>query len=436
MSKKDIVPLHIEWTPGWVRALNITTGEQAEAVTLKKLGQITVGQQSAIVGVGRKVVFLKSVRLPKALPEDLRKIIAVQLGQFFPLPPAQLSFDFIQTSNATAEGFLTVVAAMKAEDLKLLLSELKDVGLTATRILPSALSAQVVAAKNGLVDALVVETNQNDLSLDVVQGSFLRFSRVTLLSSDHVIEAKRTMAAAGAAELPVLVSGSADIPGAVFTLDNSLKLLHDAPAFHFELAENRQIKERQRIAGRTRMAALFVAAALLLLVGIFMERQQAYTEVAQAQALTKKVVAPLKSREQSASDEAANLIGVQDDLSQAFEPGQHLSDISALVTDSLPKNAWLTGITLERDKPLQVHGTAMQASDVAEFVDSLGASSRLKNVKLLFANSASVGTVPVVQFDVTADCVGNLPMPAPSKQSAGGFTGTVTTASSNEGNGG
>jgi hypothetical protein len=419
MSKKDVVPLHIEWTPGWVRALNLTTGEQAEAVTLKKLGQITIGQKEALIGIGRRIVFLKAVRLPKALPEDLRRIIGVQLGQFFPLPPAQLSFDFIQTTNSTQEGLLTVIAAMKAEDLKLLQTELKDVGLTARRILPIALAAPVIAAKNGMVDALVVEAMHGDLALDVVQGSFLRFSRVTPLAADQRVEAQRTLAAANVGPVPTIISGAADLPDSTFTLDNSLKVLHEAAPFNFELAESRMLHERQRVASRMRLAVLLVVAAAAFCIGIGMQRQAAVQAAVQNQASTAKLLAPFKVEDSEESNTAATLVAVQDNLDQAFGPGQHLSDISAFVTDSLPKGAWLTGITLERDKPLQIHGTAMVAGDVSQFVDTLGASNRLRNVKLIFANSASIGTTPVVQFNVTADCVGNLPMPVPSKTALG-----------------
>jgi len=74
---------------------------------------------------------------------------------------------------------------------------------------------------------------------------------------------------------------------------------------------------------------------------------------------------------------------------------------------------------------VEVRGTAMTSGEVASFVDTLGSSPRFANVKLIFANSALIGTAQVIQFNVTADCVGNLPMPAPEKD-----TGNVRTASS------
>jgi len=417
MSKKDAVPLHIEWTPGWVRAVNIATGDHAEAVTLKKLGQITIGQKEAIVGVGRKIVFLKAVRLPKALPDDLRRIIAVQLGQFFPLAADQLSFDFIQTSNQNQDGFLTIIGAIRADDLRLLQSELKEVGLTARRVLPISLAASVIAAKSGNVDALIIEEDRGDIALDVVVGSFLRFSRLTPAGSDLEIESKRTLAAANAGELPVVRAGNSS--------GSTLHLLHEAPTFDFELAESRVLHEKQRIGARTRVAALLTLIALGLVAYLLLQRQQEITQVQSAESAQIKSEARLKTMESDRSTTASHLDLLQTDLHRAFTPAQQLSDVSAYVSDSLPSGSWLTGLTVERAKQLQVRGTAMSADQVATFVDTLGSSPRFANVKLIFANSALIGTNQVIQFNVSADCVGNLSMPAPAKD-----TGNVQTASS------
>ena len=143
-----------------------------------------------------------------------------------------------------------------------------------------------------------------------------------------------------------------------------------------------------------------------------------YTQLVQAQ----------QAKESDASSTESQLSELQSDLGHAFDPGQQLSDISAYTSDCLPPGAWLTGLTVERAKQLQVRGTATSSDKVAAFVDRLGSSKRFANVKLVFANSALVGTTPVIQFNVTADPVGNLPMPTPSKDD-----GRVETASSSSG---
>jgi len=423
MSKKDAVPLHIEWTPGWVRAVNIATGDRADAVTLKKLGQITVGQKEALIGIGRKIVFVKAVRLPKALPDDLRRIIGIQLGQYFPLAADQLSFDFIQTNNQTQDGFLTIVGAIRADDLRLLHSELKEVGLTARRVLPIALVSSVVAAKSNNVDALIIEVDRGDIALDVVLGSFLRVSRLTPAGSDLGIESKRTLAAAGAGDIPAIHAGNAG--------DGTLHLLHEAPPFDFELAESRIIHVKQRIAARTRLAVLIAVIALGIAGFALNQSQQEHSLAQAAVAARTKTLTVLNSKESDQMTAAEQLKDLQSDLGQAFEPGQHLSDISAFVSDSLPSGAWLTGLTVERAKQVQVRGTAMSASQVATFVDTLGSSPRFADVKLIFANSALIGTTQVIQFNVSADCVGNLPMPTAAKDKAYEQTASSSSADDN-----
>jgi len=433
MTKKDAVPLHIEWTPGWVRAVNIATGDRAEAVTLKKLGQITVGQKEALVGIGRKIVFLKAVRLPKALPDDLRRIIGVQLGQFFPLSSDQLSFDFIQTSNQNQDGFLTIVAAIRADDLRLLFSELKEVGLTARRVLPIALASSVIAAKSGNTDALIIEVDRGDIALDVVQGGVLRFSRLTPAGSDLATESKRTLAAANAGDIKSVRIGEAG--EGLTAADTTLTLLHEAPAFDFELAEIRVLHAKQRVAARTRFALLVTIVALAFVAFFAAQRQQEMTEVAKAVRQSKADLAHWESIASDQSTTTTQLTTLQSDIVRAFKPGQHLSDIAAYVSDSLPGDAWLTGLSIERAKELQVRGTAMSAGQVASFVDALGSSPRFANVKLIFANSALVGTTPVIEFNVTADCVGNLSMPTVSKDNGNDQSSSSSSSENTEGGG-
>ena len=143
-------PLHIEWSPGLARAVDVATGKSANAESIPELGAILTGHRNAFVGIGRGSVFLKSVRLPKAAPEDLRRVLGIQIGQLFPLTPDQLSYDFIQTADHTADGYLTIVGAMRSQDMRALRAELKQAGLDAIRIVPVALGSQAVASAAGV----------------------------------------------------------------------------------------------------------------------------------------------------------------------------------------------------------------------------------------------------------------------------------------------
>jgi Tfp pilus assembly protein PilN len=432
VSKQTVAPLHVEWTPTLVRAMNVQTGESAKAVSLSELGAITRGQNQAIVGVGHNHVFLKALRLPKAAPDDLRSVLAIQLGQLFPVPPDQLSFDFIQTSNQNVEGYLTVVAAMRSELLRDLRAELKEVGLTPVRILPISLASGLVAARAGKQDALVAEGGAHGLALDVVEGGVTRFSRQASIGSEASVEAKRTLSAAKAGDLPTVSVGTVDIPGSIRAAEGALALLHEAPHFDFELMEERVQAAKRRIANRLRLASAFVVIALAIVVTILLQRTQASDVVTRSQGAWARSLVVMESDESADASEAANVVGIQQTLNRAFDSAQPISDISSVVDDKLPSGAWLTGISLERGKTIDVRGTAKAPEAVTEFVNALGSSPRLRGVTLVFANSSLVGETPVVQFDIGAFAIGNLPMPVPPKRSTTGSSTATTTSTNGE----
>ena len=420
MSKPPAPPLHLEWTPGWVRAADTATGRVAEADRLSALAPLLNGRRRVLVGVGRPRVFLKAVRLPRASREDLRRIVTVQLGNLFPVPPAQLAFDFFQTDDQAPDGWLTLVAAIRADDLREIRAALKAAGLSAARILPVALAAPAVAARAGAADALVAERGPSGLALDVVQNGVLRLSRVAPGDSDPEWEARRTLAAAGAGDPPVIAVGPAALPRAVAGGDTALSLLHEAPPFHFELAEERERAERRRADDRLRLAVLLLLAAVLLAALVWADRQDARAAVRRSQGTWTRQFLRYQARLDDGIARLGEAQAAEDALTRAFTPAQPLSDVCAVVAAALPPGAWLTGLTAERGKPLLVRGTAKTSGDVARFMATLGASPRFRDVRLVFANSGAIGKAPVIQFNVSAVCVGNLPMPAPERAPTGG----------------
>ncbi len=423
-------PVHVEWASSGVRAVNIVTHETAEANQLSGLGPITDGSGPMLIGIGRRDVFLKSVRLPKADAEDLRRILAVQLSQLFPIPPDLLSFDFFQTADQTAEGFLTVVAAMRAEDLRQLHTDLKQAGLAAARILPVSLAAPAVAASAGVTDALVLEAGPAGLALDLVRGGTLVFSRVVSAASDAECEAKRTLAAANVPALPLVSAAGAGPPDALPGFGTALSLLHTAPPFEFQLAEDRA-KERQKRAGdRMRLAALLMLSAFLLVALVWADREEAQAAAKKKQGTVVRQMSRLQSVQDAAAAQAQQVMAVQDILHRAFDPAQPLSDIISVVGDSLPARTWLTVLTAERGKPVQIRGMAASPTDVPRLVQTLGASSRFRDVRLVFANSVTVGKARLTEFEISAVSVGNLPLSAPDKESGPAQTGNPETEAS------
>jgi Tfp pilus assembly protein PilN len=398
---RPVPTLHIEWTPGRVRALDLATGKEASGVSLGDLGGILAGHREVLVGIGRGATFLKTVHLPKAASAELRTLLQVRLGQLFPLPADQLAFDFVQIETAGPEGYETLVIAMRAADLKQLQTELAQASLKASRVLPAALAAPLVA---GQKDALVLERSPLGLSLDVVHGGALRLSRSAAAEADADQEVRRTLAAAGIESLPL-----------VETTD-SLRRLADAPSLTFELSEDREKAARKRVQDRTRLGALLLASGVLLATLIWADRGDDILKVKKAEGSWARELSKRRSIRDLETKKAQAATGLQATLERAFVPGQPLSDAIAALSDALPQGVWLTGLSAERGKPLQVRGTARQTGEVARLVEALSANRRFRDVRLVFASEGKIKDTRVVQFNLTAFPVGNLPLPEPPKK--------------------
>ena len=433
-SRNAAPTLHLEWTPTSVRALDVNSGASSDAATISALGPILQGRGPVLVGIGRRAVFLKAVRLPKAAYEDVRRIVGVQLGQWFPLPPDQMAFDFLQTGDVNADGCLTVVAAVRSDDLKRLLADLASAGLTASRILPVALAAPTVAGSAGQADALVLEGGPGGLALDVVRAGALHSSRLVPPGSDAAAEARRTLAAAQAGALPVVTAGGAEFPDGLPGFGTALSLLHLAPPlFSFRLLEDRAGTLRKRSGDRTRLAALLLVSALLLTTLVWADRQQAAAVQKKKDGAVARQMTRLQSIKNAEADKAQKITDVQDVLHRAFSPAQPLSDVAAVVGDSLPRGAWLTGLGLERGKPIEIRGAARSSAAVPQLVHALGHSPRFRDVRLVFANGITVGKARATEFEISAVAVGNLPPSAPDKAQAPLSADTATSENTGAG---
>ncbi|MBB6053045.1 PilN domain-containing protein [Armatimonas rosea] len=410
MNGRQLPTLHLEWAPGNVLALDRSDNRTARGADISELGRFVRGHKEALVGVSRGSVFLKTIRLPKATPDELRRLVNLRLGQLFPLPASELAFDAYQTNDQNMEGWLTVVAAMRSQDLVQLRSELAQAGLKATRIFPVALAAPAVAKQS---DALVVDKLPNGLALDVVKDGVLRFSRLAPEDSPTGLEVQRTLMAAGVEDLDA-VRGR--------TLDE----LHRAPEFSFSLNEDRAKEEKHLIAGKTRLSILLLVSSLLLAGFIWVEHAEAQARKDKASAVWETKLKTLRVIRDAELAKAGRAVSVRGSLDRAFVTAQPLSDIVQAAATALPEGSWLIGVNAERGKPLQLRGTAMNGQQVAKLVDGLSRTPRFRDVRLVFANGAKIEETPVVQFNIAATAVGNLPMPQPEKTKKGAVKRAAT----------
>ena len=103
-------------------------------------------------------------------------------------------------------------------------------------------------------------------------------------------------------------------------------------------------------------------------------------------------------------------------LKLAFMPAQKISDVTKVATMLVPKGAWLTSLNLERGKLLQLRGSAKTSEAVATYVAGLSKQSRFRDVRLISANAGELEGEKIIQFNITAFPVGNLPVIQTSKK--------------------
>jgi Tfp pilus assembly protein PilN len=168
----------------------------------------------------------------------------------------------------------------------------------------------------------------------------------------------------------------------------------------------------------SRNAVAFAVAALAILGGVYFDyksQQDAIKkEMVQWQGRHRKE-SSLRSQLQL---DAAALQESNKVLTRGLKPGQRISDALLSVANDVPEGVWLTGMSLDRGKPMVLRGTAKSSEGVSEFVNKLSSNPRLREAKLVFANQGSLNQTPVVQFSITAVAVANLPLVDPVKPGA------------------
>ncbi len=184
---------------------------------------------------------------------------------------------------------------------------------------------------------------------------------------------------------------------------------------NLEPQEVRAAREKRRVAGRTRFGALLATATLMVLVLVWDIRDSEETVARRGEGTWARTIGKLRSIRKARLGEADGSTQARTALDRAFDVAQPLGDIAVHLGDSLPADVWLTGMAIERGKPVQIRGTAKTNDAVAAAVDALSRSDRLRDVRLLFANATRIDQSPVVQFSITATAVGNLPMPEPDR---------------------
>ena len=420
--KPDIV---FSWSPSQVAAMELSSGQKSVGADFASISITTAGK-SALVGIGRERTFIKTVRLPKVSGDDLRQLVFVQWKSLFPIEEADAAFCAHQTSDVTADGILTVVAAVRTSDLIAIREQLASRGIKQVHFIPMAVSAAAALASLGIADGLVVDGNGSQTTFDLVAGGETVLSRSVLHAESAEIEAKRTLLADGQSTAQVFATSNVVFNGAQVLSADLLPSLADVTG-HDLISRQEQAAELAAVTKKNnRLSIYFLIAAVLLLAVVLTQRFDEEQVVIQGEAKWAKRVAKARSNRKIAELESKKETDFTNLLDPAFEPGQRLSDALGSITVAAPANIWLTGVNMDRGRPIQIRGTAMTNEAVTQFVNVLGASDRFRDVQLVNASLAKIEQTEVVNFTMNVTAVANVPLPKPqkAKKSAGTSKGS------------
>lgn len=409
--------LVIEWTPNRVRVLDV--GRQSITVGDRLADALPEGFRGldAIVGVGRRSVFVRGMFLPNASRSELAKILDIQSERLIPFRPGEYVMGFRMGPEVRDRGRLVVIAAIKTESLERIFREASECRIKLRAVLPVAFSSWIANQKGNETDCATVETNADALNIDLLHYGELWYSRVVPSpDSDAQIrdEISRTFTIAQLEPTGVRTHRDALLDLVDLNLIERQLFTFDLPGkVDAEWARRRRWRMQRALAMASVATIVGGYTALAFLPPPPTPGARAKSETL-AQAHQKLADAEAKRKE----IELGNQI-----LSVATRPAQSLSDVAIVLSHSAPQNLWLTNIVLARGTPMTLSGYALSEHDVIEFVRKLGSDPRFREVRLLNVSRDLIGKQAVAQFVVTGNIAGLLAFDTPPvepKKSSGG----------------
>lgn len=406
MSSPKSADLVIQWSSRGISAYDARTGRITHELS-------DFSGRSAVLAIGRRSVFLRVVRLPKADPETLRLLISQRLTEWFPLGGGDLAFDLYQTADANDAGVKTLIAAMPTADLRVALATMQQSRISVAAVVPAALASVALGARAGVGDGAIVQRDDEGVAVDILQGGIPVYSRVSPFSTDLAAEVCRTFAVAGVPCGAIVAAGGMDWAEADHRVEPNalISIAQAVPSeLHLELPDAILARKQRQQSSRMRLSVLLLAAVGALGVFAWSEWDDAANQVAKEKARYAGTLRRLTAVQKAKEADALKVASVENALKRAFEPAQRFSDVFTLISNEAPAGCWLTGLSLERGKEVQIRGVAKTAESVGDYVQRLSRLDRFRDVKLVYANNSTIEKESVVQFSISAFPVGNLPI--------------------------
>lgn len=407
MSTVDVVPV-LEWSGGAVRAFDPVRHQTFLAESIED-AITTLGNPKTVgLAIGRRSSLVRQLVLPDVGAEQAQAIVRVQLDQLFPVSSAELTSDFAFTNRQNGTGKKVVVSAMRTELLKQAKDELARLGVQTAWIAPVSAASGGMALEHGLDSAVIIDDSVDGTGIDIVQNGDVYYSRSApggLGEHELEMEVQRTLASA---KVPPSTLVRADQNGSLATL------ARHRPAVNLELWEDVSKRRAQAVKSRRTLASLLVMVFIVCCAMVYFDFEDAAKRVKKNTDSGARQIKTLTTNKGLLDGRLHLVKNAADTLESSAHPKQPVSDIVSVVAGHCPADLWLTGLTVERGRNVQIRGDAKSSAAVYEFMQALTSDPRFRDVRLVFANDGKIGETPIVLFAATGHVVGNYPTYIPS----------------------
>lgn len=176
--------------------------------------------------------------------------------------------------------------------------------------------------------------------------------------------------------------------------------------------EIERVRAERRHGVQMRLAAMvgavILAGAIYLGVSAMQAERARQQRIQGVQALVDRADRKLKAAQQEYDQ-----VRTQTEMLQtALQPTHNWLDVLLDVSDRAPRTVWLSGIDLEKGKPIAIRGTALNSQGVQTFWGNLSRSPLFTKPALAYSNAAKIGERQVFQFGINSEIVGNTPKPS------------------------
>ena len=400
-GRVDVVALRVRFRARQViAAFSVPADDDAAAAIRGRLAEAGVRAGRAHVGLPRRAVVAKAVELPLVPGSDLRRMVGFELERHLPFPPSDAIFDYEVLGAEAGRPVRVLLVAVERRSHERVRQLLRDVGLTPRLVTVGIHSLARVAEDDDTRGRIVVWVDATDAELAVVVGGRVVGSRAFPLPAEAEVreqalamELARTLATLPDADrtqvaevvvagsnpttlsvdgLPVRV-GAAALPGVAAPEDASLPALAVAlqrPGRKPFVANLLPDELRPRpfpwpLAATAALALLTFGIGIAIPAVTFVKERRV---LAALEADISRLGPEVRRAEQLAAEverarrEVTTLRSFED---QGLRPLPVLQEL----TDTLPADAWLTNLSVDRGG-LELGGFANAAAQLIPLLEA------------------------------------------------------------------